>query len=211
MSGNIATISLISLVKLYLVMDGTVIFESNDVLDAAMSFDNSNVKYNGNLEILGNRGTNGRGMYAFMTKFYFRGTANFFNNTAATGGAMTLHSSVMYISSNATVEFNKNTAQDVGGAIYIYRPILTYPCFGLEYASCSIRMLPGTLDLFSINFNQNKAGVAGNAIYGGWTLACCPSENFCDFPFSNLYNYNGVNDSSDLSNFTSEPTTSMLL
>ena len=68
-------------------------------------------------------------------------------------------------------------------------------------------MLPETVDSFSITFNQNKAGIAGNAIYGGLTWACAPSENFCNGSVSpyNLYIYNGVNDSSDLSNFTSDP------
>ena len=121
---------------------------------------------------------------------------------------MTLHSSVMYISSTATVEFNRNTAQDLGGAMYIIRPRIIHGC---SYMSCSTRVLPKMFDWFSITFNQNKAGVAGNAIYGGLTMACIPSADtgFCgnrSVTPINLYKYNGVNDSSDLSNFTSDPT-----
>ena len=91
---------------------------------------------------------------------------------------MTLDLSVLYISSNATVEFNRNKAQDLGGAIYIYRPKITYyTCF--KFAPCSIRVQSKANDSYSITFNQNKAGIAGNAIYGGWTLACMPGKTVC--------------------------------
>ena len=54
--------------------------------------------------------------------------------------------------------------------------------------------------------------MAGNAIYGDNTSACLlkSRDDFCSHcPFPNIseiYQYNGVNDTSDLSSFTSDPT-----
>ena len=72
---------------------------------------------------------------------------------------------------------------------------------------CSIQVYPEHL---SLTFNQNKAGIAGNAIYGGYTSVCYLVNGdhlLCSTPdVSDIYKYNGMNDSSDLSDFTSDPT-----
>ena len=209
--GNIAGDNIIS----FIVLDknsklrGKVIVANNTAYQSAsVSMVSTELEFTGILEVVGNRGISG-GIYAYESVIVFTGTANFSDNNGTNGGAMTLHSSLMYISSNATVEFNRNTAQELGGAIYIWRPRIVHGC--LEYLTCSTRLMPGMFDLFSIIFNQNKAGIAGNAIYGGLTMACIPSADirFCinrAVSPINLYKYNGVNDSSDLSNFTSDPT-----
>ena len=156
--------------------------------------------------------------------------ALFLDNHAATnGGAISLISSVMYVSHNATVNFTKNYAQQLGGAIYIAEPIVSFlynnyhesdgkMVFQQVGITCSMQLGPyrhaGLCKFSSLTFNQNKAGTAGNAIYGGRTSACLPCGedveymcNDCSIPDgSDLYHYNGVIDSSDLSNFTSDPT-----
>ena len=80
---------------------------------------------------------------------------------------------------------------------------------------CSIQVLPDnsteSCQFFNINFHLNKAGKAGNAIYGDYTSACLPCGkdacSTCPIPDgSEIFHYVGVNDSSDLSNFTSDPT-----
>ena len=210
--GNIAGDNIISFIGAdkNLKLGGKVIVANNTAYQSAcISMVSTELEFTGTLEVVGNRGIRG-GIYAYESVVVFTGTANFSDNNATNGGAMTLHSSVMYISSNATVEFNRNTAQELGGAIYIWRPRMVHGCF--EYLSCSTQVIPrNNFDWFSITFNQNKAGIAGNAIYGGWTMACIPSSDirYCEnrvvSPI-NLYKYNGVNDSSDLSNFTSNPT-----
>ena len=166
------------------------------------------VRFSGSLEVVGNRGIETGGIYAFNSDIFITGTALFSDNQADSGGAMTLITSVMHISPKATVNFTRNYAHWLGGAIYISEPrIRNIYMFDI---SCSIVLLPDSssdiCQLFSLSFNQNRAGTAGNAIYGGRTSACLPCED-CEYgPVTNIFQYNGVNDTSDLSNFTSDPT-----
>ena len=121
----------------------------------------------------------------------------------------------MFISASAKVNLARNQAKELGGAIYVSNPRNTYMC-GIDterVVLCSIQVLPDSssedFQLFSITFNQNKAGVAGNAIYGDKTSACLlkSRDDFCSHcPFPEIYQYNGVNDTSDLFSFTSDPT-----
>ena len=70
---------------------------------------------------------------------YITGRALFLDNHAANGGAISFISSVMYISPNATVNFTKNYAKHLGGAIYIAEPrtSLVTVKFSIVF-SCSI-------------------------------------------------------------------------
>ena len=168
------------------------------------------------------------GLSLYGSEIYITERALFLDNHAATnGGAISLFSSVMYVSHNATVNFTKNYAQQLGGAIHISEPKISFIRGILEYkpgsrqvVTCSMKVVADSSSeswkFFSLTFNQNKAGTAGNAIYGGRTSACFPgrkinledlSNNKCPIADgSDLFHYNGVNDSSDLSNFTSDPT-----
>ena len=179
----------------------------------------SQLWFKGTLEVVGNRGESSAGFSLVDSDMYITGRALFLDNHAANGGAISLISSVMYISPNATVNFTNNYAEHLGGAIYIAEPrtIVVSVEFSTVF-SCSIRVLPESssksCQIFSLTFNQNKAGTAGNAIYGGRTSACSQCGRniedicfYCSIPEgSDLFHYNGVNDSSDLSNFTSDPT-----
>ena len=176
----------------------------------------SNVSFQGSLEVVNNRGNIG-GIIAKNSDIFFYGNASFSDNSAFNGGAVNLISSFMYISPTATVDFVRNQAQRFGGAIYISnRRIIEICGFEDTITLCSLQVDPFTVEksidipecpLFSLNFTQNKAGIAGNAIYGGLTSNCRVSDCRCSIPdVSKLFQYNGVNDSSDLSSFTSEPT-----
>ena len=169
-------------------------------------FESSTVEFYGSLEVVGNM-ENG-GITASNSDLFFYGRAKFSDNYSRNGGAITLVSSLMCVSVNATVEFNRNFARWLGGAIYISeqeRKTITQ----CGIISCSIQLLEQehtNCQWFSITFNQNKAGIAGNAIYEDYTSASqkcliCFTPNT-----SYLYTYSGVNDSSDLSSFTSDPT-----
>ena len=88
----------------------------------------------------------------------------------------------MFISTSAKVNLARNQAKELGGAIYVSNPRNTYMCgIGTErVVLCSIQVLPDSssedCQLFSITFNQNKARVAGNTIYGDKTSACLYSK-----------------------------------
>ena len=182
----------------------------------ALNLFDSHVKFTGVLEVVENRGESG-GLAAYNSKVGIADRATFTDNQATNGGAMTLISSFLYVAINATVEFTRNQADELGGAIYISKPRQDYMCDVFTTNSlptCSVRVwstIIPTCEVFSITFNQNKAGIAGSAIYGGQTSACLPTGyacySKCPFPtITDMYQYNGVNDSSDLSDFTSDPT-----
>ena len=179
----------------------------NSLSSGVLHIDNSSVVFHGSLEVVDNREIGA--ITASNSDLYLINTATFSNNYASNGGAITLISSFMYVSPNATVEFTRNFARWFGGAIYISKPRIDYTTCNTFI--CSIRVPYDTAKCkwFSITFNQNKAGIAGNAIYGGYTFACSPSQrcNLCyDYYGPEIYVYNGVKDSSDLSDFTSDPT-----
>ena len=179
---------------------------------APLGLMNSRVMFQGELEMVGNSGASG-GIYARNSDLFLVDRASFSDNHGTNGGAVTLISSVMYISPNANVDFTRNHALELGGAIYISKPRAEYTCIN-NIVSCSIQVFTNDThshcQLFSLKFNQNKADIAGNAIYGGLTSACIPSNAY-DFCLNcwhsvarTVYEYN--DDHSVLSNFTSDPT-----
>ena len=200
------------------VTSGPVIVSNNNISDfGALNFISSTARFLSTLEVKGNRAESG-GISADHSDIYFMRNTTFSDNKAANGGGISLISSVMHVSPNATVVFSRNNAERLGGAIFISEPKTTFICDfpTATVSSCAIQVIPeessNTCGLFSVVFNGNRAGIAGNAIYGGTTSACIPSkrDNFCSLcPFpdvSDIFQYNGVNDSSDLSDFTSDPT-----
>ena len=184
---------------------------TNGIRTGILDTQYSTVEFNGDLEVVGNSGMCG-GITADRSNLLIRNKANFSNNHASIGGALTLTYSIMYIDKYATVEFIGNSAQWYGGAIYIPKGIEN-KCFG--NIRCSIQFtyvwsFTNCRYIYSITFIQNRAGIAGNAVYGEYTSACTPYHPKCDRCYipdgSEIFHYVGVNDSSDLSNFTSDPT-----
>ena len=130
---------------------------------------------------------------------------------------MTLISSVMYVSPTATVNFTRNHAKGVGGAIYVHNARTTNVCINSQTKTlpCSIQVLQENqfefCPSFVLHFDENKADIAGNIIYGDYTSACTPRNVSnvlncnCNITLA-LDHYQYKNDSSDLSDFTSDPT-----
>ena len=193
---------------------GTVFVQDNELNDfGSLNTFNSQVHFNGRLICSGNKAESGV-ISADNSDIFFTNEALFFGNSAANGGAISLVSSVMHISPNAIVNFTRNQASGLGGAVYILNPRNRAVCEDLLFTvtSCSFQVLTGPQDyceVFTLTFNQNRAGIAGNAVYGGRTSACIPSDastycTNCSTP--QIFQYSGIGDSSDLSNFTSDPT-----
>ena len=217
-SGNTAQNGfLILLLSTMVELNGTVFVQNNAVNDfGSLNVLNSQVHFNGRLICSENKAESGV-ISADNSDIFFTNEALFLSNSAANGGAISLVSSVMHISPNAIVNFTRNQASGLGGAVYILNPRTRAVCEGVPFtvASCSFQVLNGSEDdceFFTLTFNQNRAGIAGNAVYGGQTSACIPSNNRayctnCSPPhFSEIFQYNGIGDTSDLSSFTSDPT-----
>ena len=198
-------------------LGGSVFMRDNSLSDfGVFNAINSLVYFHGRLESSGNTAESGV-ITADNSNVFFTNEAIFSNNSASNGGAISLISSVMHVSQNASVKFTRNHASGLGGAIHIFNPRTTFVCDILTSTAtaCSIQVMnefPSDCGLFALSFNQNLAGIAGNAIYGGHTSACIPSssDTYCrDCPFPNtsqIFQYNGIGDTSDLSAFSSDPT-----
>ena len=189
--------------------------DNNNTFFGPVNLFTSTIRFTGSLEVEGNSGGNAGGIAAVNSDLFLSGRATFSDNHGSNGGAVILSASFMYISPNASVDFIRNQAQRFGGAIYISDMRPRYICgFKGMVVSCSLRVDPSSFQdnpsacpLFSLTFTQNRAGVAGNAIYGGYTSSCIVNHCECHIPnVTEIFQYNGVNDSSDLSSFTSDPT-----
>ena len=203
-------------------LSGSVKIENNTVEEfGVLNIFSSNVLFRGSLTAARNRAVGGV-INADTSDLYFTGTATFTDNYASNGGAVTLSVSSMKVFSGASIDFTRNQAEGLGGAIFIsnpyYKEVICEP-IKVRVAKCSIEVLPKHDSLTNcqlpVSLNQNKAGIAGNAIFGGRMSACwhciISRKNFdCSkitaSDVTDLFIYNGVNDSSDLSSFTSDPT-----
>ena len=121
-------------------------------------------------------GNFGSGIVLFQSHVNFEGDNVFQGNSASVGAALILISnSILFMNSNSTLSFINNSVIVNGGAIFIaqYIPRLydTEGDRGL-YADCFYQLdepitesISGKRNFFS--FQNNTAGVAGSAIYGG--------------------------------------------
>ena len=196
----------------------TYIQENTATNVGVMNAFSSQVFFQGKLECLQNKAESGI-IYGGNTNLYITGDALFLENTAVSGGAVFLYTSTMYISPNSAVNFTLNHASEFGGAVFIINPRYNFACAAFYVAfSCTIQVyLQNNEDsshctYFHMLFNQNTAGIAGNAIYGDRTSACIPAKvnAYCiDCPrlyFSTIMEYVGNESIHNLSNFTSDPT-----
>ena len=202
-----------------IVLSGSVRIQNNTARDfGVLNIFSSTVLFKGHVIAEGNHGESGV-IKADTSDIHLTGTAIFSNNHAANGGAMTLSSSTLKVSSNASVDFVGNRAEGLGGAIYIPKPsskeVLCEPN-QIRVEKCSIEVLPVNDSpsncQLPVRMDKNKAGIAGSAIYGGRLSACMHCvvtrkhfncNNFTTFDVTDLFQHN---DSSDLSSFTSDPT-----
>ena len=202
-----------------IVLSGSVKIQNNTVRDfGVFNIFSSTVLFKGHVKAEGNHAESGV-IKADTSDIHLTGTAIFSNNHAANGGAMTLSSSTLKVSSNASVDFVGNRAEGLGGAIYIPKPsskeVLCEPN-QIRVEKCSIEVLPVNDSpsncQLPVRMDKNKAGIAGSAIYGGRLSACMHCvvtrkhfncSNFTTFDVNDLFQHN---DSSDLSSFTSDPT-----
>ena len=200
-------------------LNGSVKVSNNEVSYGVVNIIVSDVYFHGTVEMVENRAESGA-ITADSSSLIFTNKTTFSDNNAENGGAVTLTTSRMSFSPDAIVEFTRNHAQGLGGAIFIPKVrIFNSFCTNSEVKStiCSIQVLQEgatkVCKFSSFTFNQNRANIAGNAIYGGHTSACQPctfqrDDNCSNLPVPNateLFGYK-ANDSSSLSSFTSDPT-----
>lgn len=99
------------------------------------------IRFGGLLEVVQNTGRTGGVFMVISSDVYLTNRALFSNIQADNGGAMSLISSVLQISPNATINFTNNVAGVLGGAIYIFsepRTIYLFKVFWVRPTSCCL-------------------------------------------------------------------------
>ena len=127
----------------------------------------------------------GTSIWAYNSNFTLSGTVLFSDNTAYEGGALAFYGeSVVYIANNTDVTFLNNTAENVGGAVFVRNPLpyVTHSCFLQFLAINTSSQCSGcncSLPQSNINFINNTAKEGGNAIYGASVFDCWLEDLHC--------------------------------
>ena len=130
--------------------------------------DSNKVSFQGEIIFMNNSGRQGGALAAYNSKLYFDGNVSFNGNSADKGGALSLkEGSVIYLKDNTHLIFKMNSADTYGGAIYVedagYWDHKKMKCF-----------IQGSNNIgkYNIEFENNSAGKAGAALFGGWIDLC---------------------------------------
>ena len=126
----------------------------------------------------------GSSIWAYNSNFTLSGTVVFRNNAAYEGGALAFYGdSSVHIANNTNVTLLNNTAENVGGAIFVRNPLpyVTHSCFlQLQFhASSQCYGCHCLLPQCNINFINNTAKKGGNAIYGAYIYGCSLDVPHC--------------------------------
>ena len=124
-------------------------------------------------------------IWAYSSNFILSGTVLFSDNTTYEGGALAFYGeSAVYIANNTDVTFLNNTAENVGGAVFVRNPLpyATHSCFlqflaintSSQCSGCNCSLLQS-----NVNFINNTAKEGGNAIYGASTFNCWLEDLHC--------------------------------
>lgn len=164
---------------------GYVVFINNRGRDGgALSSFSSDVKFQGDIAYFNNSGWQGGAVSVYSSNIKFQGRVRFIGNIAETaGGGISLREgSMIFLETKTSLSFCTNTAIEYGGGIFVEETMLwesnmTLKCF---------------IQTFNINdaivFENNKAELAGMAIFGGWIDICNP-ERYAMRPSYAFKNY----------------------
>ena len=161
----------------------------------------------------------GTSIWSYNSNFTLSGTVLFSDNTAYKGGALAFYGeSAVYISNNTNVTFLNNTAENVGGAVFVRNPLpyVTHSCFLQFLAMNTSSQCSGcncALPHSNINFINNTAKEGGDTIYGASAYADgCMLDGIpqCNYLNSLIHNTNRLQFEpsleSDTSAISSDPT-----
>lgn len=99
----------------------------------------------------------------------FQGRVAFLSNNAISGGALTLIESVVSIKGSCRVDFANNSAEEMGGAVFVDN---NDECFYVVTESDSSEHSSDC----TLRFRSNKARNGGDHIYGASFMSNCPNH-----------------------------------
>ena len=130
--------------------------------------DSSEVYFEGEILFIDNSGRQGGAISADGSNLYFEGNVSFIGNTADNGGAISLkEGAAINLKGDTHIIFTNNAAETYGGAIYIEDAGL--------WVKRKVQCFLHTDDkngYTKVNFENNTAGIAGAALFGGWIDLC---------------------------------------
>ena len=112
-------------------------------------------------------------LYLYSSTLTLSGDIAFANNRGAKGGALALIGSALKLDGNVSVLFENNSADEVGGAIYINLLKQTDPRY---IANCFYEVInygSRYSKNYTLNFNQNSAVQSGDHVYGYGMKGLC--------------------------------------
>ena len=132
----------------------------------------------------------GSALMLLKSDLNFHGDIRFENNQADYGSALRIcEASLIFLNNNTHISFTNNTAFFKGGAVYTYQSCVDVvpPCLFQphQHKNVSTEILVETLKL-GIDFVNNSASIAGDAIYGGSLDYCFFIANFSKIQSDNM-------------------------
>ena len=145
-------------------------------------------------------------LFAVDSKVYFRGQLVFNQNIGLFGAGIYLSSSIVFLTPNTTILFENNRAVYRGGAVYVTSVQEAVFAFDCSFQIFDSSLLPiSELDIH-LQFRNNSAREAGDAIYGGDLDNCVSAA-----PSILLYTNNSFSSSDFIYDFSGQNITDSLI
>ena len=130
--------------------------------------DSCEIYFKGEIMFFNNTGRQGGAISAYSSNLYFDGNVSFIGNSAVTGGAISLkEGAVINLRKDTHVSFTGNFAETYGGAIYIEDA----GSWKRRRVKCFLH-ITYEHEYYDVEFENNTAGIAGGALFGGWIDYC---------------------------------------
>ena len=131
--------------------------------------DSCRVYFKGETMFFGNTGRQGGAISAYSSNIDFAGNVSFIGNSADNGGAISLkEGAVINLKGDTDMIFKENVADMYGGAMYIEDTGF----WVRRRVRCFVSISYFKNGYYSIELENNTAGIAGAALFGGWIDLC---------------------------------------
>ena len=138
----------------------------------------------------------GGAIYIEYSNLHLSGKIYFSKNSANYGGAMGFIRGFLVIKNDTNITVSQNSAEAYGGGVYVDDDAY----YSWEETECFVSCDETTCFNSTMKFDDNKALLAGSALFGGWIDVCLSLMN------AGIPNFQYDNESDDLSIISSYPT-----
>ena len=168
----------------FVLISGNAAYEYESIFQVS---DSCCLSFKGETMFFGNTGRQGGVISAYSSDLDFAGNVSFIGNSANNGGAISLkEGAVINLTADTHIIFKANVADKYGGAIYI-EDANFWVRSGVK---CFIHIINVKDGYYSIEFENNTAGIAGAALFGGW-IDLCKTKN--DIKPSRIFEFKSEN------------------